>query len=69
MEEQEDKKKFDPKETDDQKANKEPSLDSTEGKTSGGDEALDETAAQPEKEKRDCRDHCMHCGNHCIYLK
>jgi len=26
-------------------------------------------AAQPEKKKRDCRDHCMHCGMHCIYLQ
>jgi hypothetical protein len=22
-----------------------------------------------EEEKKDCRDNCMHCGAHCIYLK
>ena len=21
-----------------------------------------------DKNSKDCRDHCMHCGNHCIYL-
>jgi len=24
---------------------------------------------EKEVEKKDCRDNCMHCGSHCIYLK
>jgi len=22
-----------------------------------------------DQDSKDCRDHCMHCGSHCIYLK
>ena len=28
-----------------------------------------EEACGKEKGKKDCRDNCMHCGAHCIYLK
>ena len=28
----------------------------------------DSSGDVPETESKDCRDHCMHCGMHCIYL-
>jgi len=33
-------------------------------------EAQESKKSEPEdKVTKDCRDHCMHCGSHCIYLK
>lgn len=32
-------------------------------------QAQSTAADRPEEKKtKDCRDHCMHCGYHCIYL-
>lgn len=35
----------------------------------GSEQAQSTAADRPEEKKtKDCRDNCMHCGNHCIYL-
>lgn len=28
----------------------------------------DEASSSKPRKESDCRDHCMHCGSHCIYL-
>ena len=46
------------------------SLDSAEKKASKDFVAQEPKQNESEdKNSKDCRDHCMHCGNHCIYLK
>lgn len=44
-------------------------LDSKSENLAAEKEAQEPGHSEPEDlDSKDCRDHCMHCGNHCIYL-
>jgi len=44
-------------------------LESTSENLAAEKESQEPTESEPEdKDSEDCRDHCMHCGYHCIYL-